>query len=109
MSSFKTHVLLTARVRLYVCSSIKHEVERRVISQLALAHERQLIHKGCSLRLVVDDAQAVAGQDGAEEMTSSSDGEQDSGARTIRVQLVKPGGLKKSYVNLDDMLTNMQS
>ncbi|CAH1780032.1 unnamed protein product [Owenia fusiformis] len=40
----------------YGARSIKHEVERRVVSQLASAHERKLIHKGCNLRLTVQPA-----------------------------------------------------
>ena len=32
------------------------QVERRVVSQLALAHERQLISRGCALRLTVQNA-----------------------------------------------------
>lgn len=40
----------------YGARSIKHEVERRVVSQLALAHERLLIEKGCALHLSVHNA-----------------------------------------------------
>jgi len=32
------------------------QVERRVVSQLALAYEKQLITDGCSLHLTVDNA-----------------------------------------------------
>ncbi|XP_077984760.1 mitochondrial disaggregase-like [Glandiceps talaboti] len=39
----------------YGARSIKHEVERRVINQLAAAHERRLIHKGCCIRITVDN------------------------------------------------------
>ncbi|XP_064636467.1 mitochondrial disaggregase-like isoform X2 [Lineus longissimus] len=39
----------------YGARSIKHEVERRVVTQLATAHERQLINKGCGLRIAVEN------------------------------------------------------
>ncbi|XP_032223000.1 caseinolytic peptidase B protein homolog isoform X2 [Nematostella vectensis] len=38
----------------YGARSIKHEVERRVVNQLAAAHERELIGSGSSLHLIVD-------------------------------------------------------
>jgi ATP-dependent Clp protease ATP-binding subunit ClpB len=50
----------------YGARSIKHEVERRVVSQLALAHEKQLITKGCSLCLTVENASSDS------ELTKSS-------------------------------------
>ena len=72
-----------------------------MISQLALAHERQLIQKGCSLHLVVTPQSA---QNAVDEMTSSSS---DTDARAIKVQLTKPGLLKQKYVNLDDILPDV--
>ncbi|XP_053363390.1 caseinolytic peptidase B protein homolog isoform X1 [Clarias gariepinus] len=38
----------------YGARSIKHEVERRVVNQLAAAYEQELLPKGCMLRLIVD-------------------------------------------------------
>uniref|UniRef100_A0A8B9J7B8 ClpB homolog, mitochondrial AAA ATPase chaperonin n=1 Tax=Astyanax mexicanus TaxID=7994 RepID=A0A8B9J7B8_ASTMX len=38
----------------YGARSIKHEVERRVVNQLAAAYEQELLPKGCTLRLTVD-------------------------------------------------------
>ncbi|ESO88461.1 hypothetical protein LOTGIDRAFT_234520 [Lottia gigantea] len=37
----------------YGARSIKHEVERQVVTQLAMAHEQQMISKGASIRIVV--------------------------------------------------------
>uniref|UniRef100_A0A3B3XTX6 Clp ATPase C-terminal domain-containing protein n=1 Tax=Poecilia mexicana TaxID=48701 RepID=A0A3B3XTX6_9TELE len=37
----------------YGARSIKHEVERRVVNQLAAAYEQELLPKGCTLRLSV--------------------------------------------------------
>ncbi|XP_076002293.1 mitochondrial disaggregase [Genypterus blacodes] len=37
----------------YGARSIKHEVERRVVNQLAAAYEQELLPKGCTLRLCV--------------------------------------------------------
>ncbi|XP_026994645.2 caseinolytic peptidase B protein homolog [Tachysurus fulvidraco] len=38
----------------YGARSIKHEVERRVVNQLAAAYEQELLPEGCTLRLTVD-------------------------------------------------------
>ncbi|XP_030634630.1 caseinolytic peptidase B protein homolog [Chanos chanos] len=38
----------------YGARSIKHEVERRVVNQLAAAYEQELLPKGCTLRLSVN-------------------------------------------------------
>ncbi|XP_031429925.1 caseinolytic peptidase B protein homolog isoform X2 [Clupea harengus] len=38
----------------YGARSIKHEVERCVVNQLAAAYEQELLPKGCTLRLCVD-------------------------------------------------------
>ncbi|KAA0701640.1 Caseinolytic peptidase B protein -like protein [Triplophysa tibetana] len=38
----------------YGARSIKHEVERRVVNQLAAVYEQELLPKGCTLRLTVD-------------------------------------------------------
>lgn len=45
----------------YGARSIKHEVERRVVNQLAAAYEQELLPKGCTLRLVVDGGQEKDG------------------------------------------------
>ncbi|PIK41565.1 putative caseinolytic peptidase B protein-like [Apostichopus japonicus] len=39
----------------YGARSIKHEVERRVVNQLAAAQEKQLLHTGCKLHISVDN------------------------------------------------------
>ncbi|KAG7479472.1 caseinolytic peptidase B protein-like [Solea senegalensis] len=49
----------------YGARSIKHEVERRVVNQLAAAYEQELLPKGCTLRLSVQS-------DGQEEQSSPS-------------------------------------
>ena len=38
----------------YGARSIKHEVERRVVTQLALAHETGQLTSGSTVRLIVD-------------------------------------------------------
>ncbi|KAJ8368098.1 hypothetical protein SKAU_G00081260 [Synaphobranchus kaupii] len=48
----------------YGARSIKHEVERRVVNQLAAAYEQELLPKGCTLRLSVDGAAEIEGRDG---------------------------------------------
>lgn len=42
----------------YGARSIKHEVERRVVNQLAAAHEQQLIKRGCAVHITVEDIPA---------------------------------------------------
>lgn len=41
----------------YGARSIKHEVERRVINQLAAAHEKDLIKKGCFVHITTEENQ----------------------------------------------------
>uniref|UniRef100_A0A8D1B6U1 Mitochondrial disaggregase n=1 Tax=Sus scrofa TaxID=9823 RepID=A0A8D1B6U1_PIG len=47
----------------YGARSIKHEVERRVVNQLAAAYEQDLLPEGCCLRISVEesDAQLLTG------------------------------------------------
>ncbi|XP_036392876.1 caseinolytic peptidase B protein homolog [Megalops cyprinoides] len=51
----------------YGARSIKHEVERRVVNQLAAAYEQELLPKGCTLRLSVDAGADLEGQEGQAE------------------------------------------
>lgn len=44
----------------YGARSIKHEVERQVVSQLAAAHEKSVIGKGCSVRLYVQWSKEIS-------------------------------------------------
>ncbi|XP_074649862.1 mitochondrial disaggregase-like [Tubulanus polymorphus] len=74
----------------YGARSIKHEVERRVISQLASAHEKQLIYDGCQLRLTVDNPRDVLAKPRDESTQTPS----------IKLQIVKKGTLKNEYVDL---------
>ncbi|XP_069390734.1 mitochondrial disaggregase [Paralichthys olivaceus] len=67
----------------YGARSIKHEVERRVVNQLAAAYEQELLPKGCTLRLSVQS-------EGEEEQSSPSlrlevVGE-DSSSRTLDIR-----------------------
>ena len=69
--------------------SIKHEVERRIVSQLALAHEHALIKKGCALKLIID-------------RSSHSDHPDENGDwKTIKLQINQPGSLFSTHRNLD--------
>uniref|UniRef100_A0A8C3W102 Mitochondrial disaggregase n=1 Tax=Catagonus wagneri TaxID=51154 RepID=A0A8C3W102_9CETA len=45
----------------YGARSIKHEVERRVVNQLAAAYEQDLLPEGCCLRISVEEADAQRG------------------------------------------------
>ncbi|KAM8904208.1 mitochondrial disaggregase [Spinachia spinachia] len=55
----------------YGARSIKHEVERRVVNQLAAAYEQELLPKGCTLRLTVQ-----------------SEDEEDRSAPSLRLEVV---------------------
>ncbi|XP_058270087.1 mitochondrial disaggregase isoform X2 [Hemibagrus wyckioides] len=59
----------------YGARSIKHEVERRVVNQLAAAYEQELLPKGCTLRLTVD------GELGDKE-------EEEQGSPSLRLEIV---------------------
>ena len=73
------------------------QVERRVVSQLALAHERNLIQSGCSLHLTVDNPQS--------ELTKSQPSSAPSGGGKdkpvvpmIKLQIKSKG---RKYVDVD--------
>uniref|UniRef100_A0A3Q2SRQ7 ClpB family mitochondrial disaggregase n=1 Tax=Fundulus heteroclitus TaxID=8078 RepID=A0A3Q2SRQ7_FUNHE len=55
----------------YGARSIKHEVERRVVNQLAAAYEQELLPKGCTLRLSVQ-----------------SEGQEERGTPSLRLEVV---------------------
>ncbi|XP_039864899.1 caseinolytic peptidase B protein homolog [Simochromis diagramma] len=55
----------------YGARSIKHEVERRVVNQLAAAYEQELLPKGCTLRLSVQ-----------------SEGQKEHGTPSLRLEVV---------------------
>lgn len=64
-----------------------------MVSQLALAHERQLIHKGCSLRLTVDNPDT--------ELTKNSATAKKQ-MPTLKLQMIKKGrAVKEEFVDLD--------
>lgn len=82
----------------YGARSIKHEVERRVVSQLALAYEQQLINKGCLLHLNVRNA-----NDETELTKSAGSGSSPSCGKVplIQLQLIKKGKIKDNVIDLD--------
>ncbi|XP_061485147.1 mitochondrial disaggregase isoform X4 [Rhineura floridana] len=69
----------------YGARSIKHEVERRVVNQLAAAYEQDLLPHGCTLRITVDDSdkQLLKAKD-----SSSPKGGQRK-APTLRLEIVE--------------------
>ncbi|XP_060744399.1 mitochondrial disaggregase [Tachysurus vachellii] len=58
----------------YGARSIKHEVERRVVNQLAAAYEQELLPEGCTLRLTVDG--------------ELRDEEEEQGSPSLRLEIV---------------------
>ncbi|XP_075775747.1 mitochondrial disaggregase [Pelodiscus sinensis] len=69
----------------YGARSIKHEVERRVVNQLAAAYEQDLLPRGCTLRITVDDSdkQLLKTKD------STSPEEEERKAPTLRLEIVE--------------------
>jgi len=72
------------------------QVERRVVSQLALAFEKQLITEGCALHLTVDNASAD------QELTKTTDHSRSPDSKNppaIKLQVVSRG--KTTDLELD--------
>ncbi|XP_055559108.1 caseinolytic peptidase B protein homolog isoform X1 [Falco cherrug] len=69
----------------YGARSIKHEVERRVVNQLAAAYEQDLLPRGCTLRITVEDSdkQLLKTKD------SSSPGAEKAKMPTLRLEIVE--------------------
>ncbi|MBN3304214.1 CLPB protein, partial [Amia calva] len=73
----------------YGARSIKHEVERRVVNQLAAAYEQELLPEGCTLRLSVDSGGKKADYSHAEGHGPSlrlEIVEEDSTSRQLNIQ-----------------------
>uniref|UniRef100_A0A8C3TXW5 Caseinolytic mitochondrial matrix peptidase chaperone subunit B n=2 Tax=Catharus TaxID=9184 RepID=A0A8C3TXW5_CATUS len=80
----------------YGARSIKHEVERRVVNQLAAAYEQDLLPRGCTLRITVEDSdkQLLKTTEGSSSSTGKSKAptlrleivEKDSKARKLEIQ-----------------------
>ncbi|XP_064414101.1 mitochondrial disaggregase isoform X2 [Latimeria chalumnae] len=59
----------------YGARSIKHEVERRVVNQLAAAYEQDLLPRGCTLRITVEDSDKKILKDRGDRSSSGVGGE----------------------------------
>ncbi|KAM9247917.1 mitochondrial disaggregase [Leptosomus discolor] len=72
----------------YGARSIKHEVERRVVNQLAAAYEQELLPRGCTLRIAVEDSdkQLLKTHD-----SSSPGAEKTTKPPTLRLEIVEKG------------------
>ncbi|XP_065587245.1 LOW QUALITY PROTEIN: mitochondrial disaggregase [Cyrtonyx montezumae] len=73
----------------YGARSIKHEVERRVVNQLAAAYEQELLPRGCTLRVAVErsDKQLLKAA-GSPPPGGGGEGEK-SKAATLRLEIVE--------------------
>ncbi|XP_073404577.1 mitochondrial disaggregase isoform X3 [Dendrobates tinctorius] len=73
----------------YGARSIKHEVDRRVVNQLAAAYEQDLLPRGCTLRITVDDSDkhVLKGKGTTEE----DEGLQRRKPPRLRLEVVEPG------------------
>uniref|UniRef100_A0A803V9U5 ClpB family mitochondrial disaggregase n=1 Tax=Ficedula albicollis TaxID=59894 RepID=A0A803V9U5_FICAL len=65
----------------YGARSIKHEVERRVVNQLAAAYEQDLLPRGCTLRITVEDSD--------KQLLKTTEGTEKSKAPTLRLEIVE--------------------
>ncbi|XP_077197255.1 mitochondrial disaggregase [Paroedura picta] len=70
----------------YGARSIKHEVERRVVNQLAAAYEQELLPRGCTLRIIVDDSGKRLLR--AKDSSQAKEGGQRQGP-TLRLEIVE--------------------
>lgn len=69
----------------YGARSIKHEVERRIINQLAAAFEKELIKKGCSVHITTEEL-----QDPSSDLKGNA-----RTIKTIKLKMGKKGASKK--------------
>ncbi|XP_068036873.1 mitochondrial disaggregase isoform X3 [Anomalospiza imberbis] len=69
----------------YGARSIKHEVERRVVNQLAAAYEQDLLPQGCTLRIIVEDSDKQL----LKTMEGSSSSTEKSKVPTLRLEIVE--------------------
>ena len=71
-------------------------MERRVVSQLALAYERQLISSGCKLKLTVDNHEC-------NQMTKDhlKNQHKDPTPPHIKLQIVQKGVTKDKYIDVN--------
>ncbi|XP_041088748.1 caseinolytic peptidase B protein homolog isoform X2 [Polyodon spathula] len=65
----------------YGARSIKHEVERRVVNQLAAAYEQELLPHGCTLRLSVDESDHRG-------LWGGGDSEREARSPALRLEIV---------------------
>ncbi|KAK0064876.1 caseinolytic peptidase B protein [Biomphalaria pfeifferi] len=64
----------------YGARSIKYEVERRVVTQLAMAHERQLINQGSKIRITVSKGN---------DLLANSNASSEDEVSTIKLQILE--------------------
>ena len=62
------------------------------MSQLAMAHERQLIKKGSVIKIIANNAP---------DLTKPSDGDKSREEATIKLQVLKEGTWRDEYVDLN--------
>ncbi|XP_063806972.1 mitochondrial disaggregase [Pseudophryne corroboree] len=70
----------------YGARSIKHEVERRVVNQLAAAYEQDLLPQGCTLRITVEDSDKHLLKGPAK-----ADGGENTKVPRLRLEIVEQG------------------
>ncbi|NXT27335.1 CLPB protein, partial [Syrrhaptes paradoxus] len=71
----------------YGARSIKHEVERRVVNQLAAAYEQELLPHGCTLRIAVEDSDKQL----LKTKESAEPGAPKGKAPSLRLEIVEKG------------------
>lgn len=69
-----------------------------MVSQLALAHERQLIEKGCSLHLTVLHAK----DDLTKKQKETDEGKEENVVPVIKLQMKKSGSKHQETLELDE-------
>uniref|UniRef100_A0A8V5H0E8 Uncharacterized protein n=1 Tax=Melopsittacus undulatus TaxID=13146 RepID=A0A8V5H0E8_MELUD len=75
----------------YGARSIKHEVERRVVNQLAAAYEQDLLPRGCTLRIAVEDSDKQLLKSKESSFPGSGSGSGAGKVPTLRLEIVEQG------------------
>ncbi|XP_071989877.1 mitochondrial disaggregase isoform X1 [Engystomops pustulosus] len=86
----------------YGARSIKHEVDRRVVNQLAAAYEQDLIPRGCTLRITLDDSD--------KHLLRGKEAEEDGGGPhtktpRLRLEIVEQGSKSRRLDIMEPLTT----
>ncbi|XP_075054450.1 mitochondrial disaggregase [Mixophyes fleayi] len=88
----------------YGARSIKHEVERRVVNQLAAAYEQDLLPQGCTLKITVEDSDKHLLKGPGPDQ---DEGEGNTKVPRLRLEIVEQGRKGRKLDIMEPALENM--